>query len=283
MEFYEIDMGVSRVRKVLSGGLAWVIKHKLNLSRLLLISILAYLGIFSIWLDVSFLDHTQWIVRNTPKGRLWAQVLISMGPELAGIVMGVVTIDYLNERRQDAQLLRQLILQMGSSHNDVTDTAVRTLRSYGWLTDGSLQSADLVSANLKGEDLRDANLEEVDLKVAKLKGAHLDRANLKRARLNGARLEGAYLIGAHMERACLRAAKVNSVDLKGADLRDADLENVEGYTVPQLLQARCLTNATMPDGSKFEEWILRVREGEADPRARAEIDRHMREHKAGEE
>jgi hypothetical protein len=40
-----------------------------------------------------------------------------------------------------------------------------------------------------------------------------------------------------------------------------------------LFQAKILMGATMPDGSRFEQWILRLQELEIDPIARAEIDR----------
>ncbi len=46
-------------------------------------------------------------------------ILKNIGPEMAGIVIGVVTIDYLNERRQIEQLKQQLIRQMGSPIRDV--------------------------------------------------------------------------------------------------------------------------------------------------------------------
>ena len=112
--------------------------------------------------------------------------LINIGPELAGIIIGVATIDALNEWRQDEQLKKQLILQMGSRHNDVADTAFRALKSYGshgrlydgWLYDGSLCNAYLWRANLE-----EADLEEADLKGADLRSAILKKAWLKNAKL----------------------------------------------------------------------------------------------------
>lgn len=92
-----------------------------------------------------------------------AHALINIAPELAGIVIGVLTIDYLNERRQEEQLKSQLILQMASKHNDVTDTVVRQLRAKGWLTDGTLKGAELGWANLADADLQEANLENAKL------------------------------------------------------------------------------------------------------------------------
>ena len=53
-----------------------------------------------------------------PWGYWWA----TLGPELAGIVIGVVFVNSLNERRQTRQLKAQLIRQMGKS--PIKDVAV---------------------------------------------------------------------------------------------------------------------------------------------------------------
>jgi|CXWK01.1.fsa_nt_gi hypothetical protein len=178
------------------------------------------------------LNHHDRVIAHSEPWLWLTTALVSVGPELAGIVIGVVTIDYLNERRQDEQLKGQLILQLGSKHNDVTDTALRVLTARGWLYDGSLSDAFLVTANLSG-----AELEGADLSGANLWAANLSEANLLRVRLSG------------------------------AILRNANLSRARFWTIKQLEQVETLKGATMPDeiqlglnpqfpidGPTFEQW-----------------------------
>lgn len=145
-----------------------------------MVTIAIFFGL-AIW--AILLIHFRLVICYWEPCLLATTTLKSVGPELAGIVISVVTIDYLNKRRQDEQLKKQLILQMGSRHNDVTDTAIRALKSYGWLFDGSLKGARLEGANLQGVRLDDANLERALLFAANLGEAKLIRANLKKAHL----------------------------------------------------------------------------------------------------
>ena len=191
----------------------WARNIATNIFRLAIVLLFLGLAIWAITLNrygLVIANHEPW---------LWLTVaLVSMGPELAGIVIGVVTIDYLNERRQDEQLKEQLILQLGSTHNDVTDIALSTLKARGWLGDGSLIRAILWRANLGGAVLWGANLSEADLRGTNLSEADLRGANLSRANLWGANLSRANLWGANLSRANLREA-----DLSRANLREADL------------------------------------------------------------
>ena len=264
---------------------------------------LAFLGL-ALWgfcLDFVFIEP-QWIFINAPFGKFLAEILINIAPELVGIAIGVFAIDYSNKRRQDEQLKRQLILQMGSSHNDVTDTAVRILRSYGWLTDGTLKGAslsgsslgfgtNLASVNLYGVDMEgatllNANLEEADMREANLSRANLWNASLvntflggakleesklsgtdltnarlritkmKKADLFGANLTKAKLWGANLEDAILNATNLERAEFLGANLKGVNLGSAKNWTRKQLLQAKSLEGAIMPDGRLYEEWIL---------------------------
>lgn len=311
---------------------------KPNLFRILVILLFLGLAAWGLYLD-SFYGNSSWIITNNNLSKFLARTLITLGPELAGIVIGVVTIDYLNERRQDAQLLKQLVIQMQSSHNDVADTAIRTLKAYEWLMDGSLKGINLREANLVGADLKGAVLEGSDLYkanlenaalvsanlkntflvkanfknarllYANLKGARLMNAdlreadlrsaileeanmrevileraklsgNLKRAKLGGAKLQRADLSNAKLQHAYLRHANLAGANmweaiLRGADLSFANLEGAKNCLRIQLLQAKSLKGATMPNGMKFEEWNSKESEDQIDSRARAEIDRIM--------
>ena len=145
-------------------------KNKLLPTVLLTVIVMLAIGTWGLVLGARH-DAPHYAIADTQWGRDLGYFLVNLGPELAGIVIGVVVIDALNDWRQDNQLKEQLILQMSSKHNDVTDMAIRTLRARGWLEDESLKGANLSKANLYGADLFGANLIG-----AKLSGADLIEA-----------------------------------------------------------------------------------------------------------
>jgi hypothetical protein len=153
----------------------------------------------------------------------WGAALLNLGTELIGAVATYALFELIIENRTRHQAEQraleakkaQLIAQMGSGVNDVAVAATEELRRRGWLTDGSLKSADLSRANLEGADLRNADLG----------GANLFRANLTRAELWGANLEGTNLSSAN-----LRGAKVDFVTIA---------------------QAKSLSLTTMADGTRL--------------------------------
>jgi uncharacterized protein YjbI with pentapeptide repeats len=128
--------------------------------------------------------------------------------------------------------------------------------------------------NLSGVILSDANLIGVDLSVADLNNANLNHANLSSANLGRADLgdatlasaiitntfladavlSGTILIKANLTGANLTGANLTGADLTGADLTGADLTGAI-ITTPQLVQAKSLENAVMPDGKKFDPTI----------------------------
>jgi uncharacterized protein YjbI with pentapeptide repeats len=150
------------------------------------------------------------------------------------------------------------------------------------LREAELLWADLSEANLRGADLTGAILQKASLRSAELDanteiaskwhlvweiashgGAKRDLAgvDLSHAYLVDVDLSEADLSGANLEWAYLRAADLSRADLTGADLSEADLNrvnlrgaNLTGATVTdgQLLQARGLEGATLPDGSLHE-------------------------------
>ena len=150
-----------------------------------------------------------------------------VAPELIGIGITIILIDWAVERNQDRQLKGQLILQMGSRHNDVTATAISTLRARGWVKDGSLKGIWLRDANLKRTDLRYANLKRAVLEGANLKRADLSYANLKRAILEGANLQRVVLVYANLEDADLSEADMRWANLRRAILMWANLQEVD--------------------------------------------------------
>ncbi len=92
-------------------------------------------------------------------------------------------------------------------------------------------------------NLEKANLEGARLIEANLQGAYLFGADLQTASLSGADLQRANLIGANLQGAYLR-----EVDLQRANLQWADLIDAKNLEVEQLLEAKTLCEAKLPEG-----------------------------------
>lgn len=233
-----------------------------NLIRLGVVAFFAWLAYQALYLDFRFGDSI-WQLQQTPEQRFYYFVLTRIGPELAGIVIGLVVIDALNERRSRDQLREQLIRQMSSPHPDVSHTATEELRANLWHIDDHLEGHDfrdanlpkvnLIDANLKRANFARANLQEAslddaclqeaiffdaDLSNASLSFARLNGANLTQANLEGANLTHANLEGALLSLAQLTKANLESANLTGADLRAANLERAK-------LRNANLTNADL--------------------------------------
>ena len=156
------------------------------------------------------------------------------------------------------------------------------------LPKADLSRAALLGANLSGCLLRDATLTDATLQSADLRSADLQGADLSHAVLQGAFLSPATVPGfplakiptnltdADLSHAALQGADLSSADLTDAKLTDADLTDAKGWTTEQLIAARSLEGATMPDGQTlksdkmphrptFEEW-LKDKEGRGENR-----------------
>ena len=132
-----------------------------------------------------------------------------------------------------------------------------------------LQGATLIKANLTG-----AYMNSIDLRGATLAGAILRKANMERAKLQEAIINPAFLeeiepdnddIKRYLERGMdLKSAERYASPTKGIKLisitpKDTNMKkaNFEGSDVrPRwLTAAKTLEGATMPDGSKYEDWL----------------------------
>lgn len=155
------------------------------------------------------------------------------------------------DRRGKGTILRAL----GKAGLIEKDDAIVTLRA------ADLNQAELAEARLSGVDLREASLVG-----AKLDGAILTDANLGGAQMVGAQLVGAKLVNANLREAKLMAARLISAELDGADFAGADLTaaNLRDAIISdeQRLMAAELSGATMPDGTKYDDWAKRRAEDE---------------------
>ncbi len=133
---------------------------------------------------------------------------MSLSPQIAGIALTVLVLDYLGDKRAERAVRWQLMHEMGSHNNYTAVRAVYELGQRGWLMDGTLANAVLHHANLTGADLANANLCHAELQHADLARAELQNANLSEADLHGANLAEA-----NLQYANLRYANVTAVQL----------------------------------------------------------------------
>lgn len=156
----------------------------------------------------------------------WASFLLNffimLSPELAGIALTVLILDYLGEKRAERALRWQLLHEMGSHNNYIALRAVYELRQRGWLMDGTVENAILHHADLTEANLSNANLCHADLQYAHLVRAELQNANLSETDLHG-------------------------TNLAEANLQNANLLN-SNVTAEQLAQVYSLENAILPNG-----------------------------------
>lgn len=132
--------------------------------------------------------------------------------------------------------ITRLIQSLRSSDPHQVVRALEALQTGGWLKNGSLVGADLRQAHLREANLRQADLRRADLRGADLRYAVLSKANLQACRLSYAN--------------CYRS------DLRGANLEQATFYKTNLHAClldkMQLMKARALWGATMPDGSLYD-------------------------------
>ncbi|MGB5873647.1 MAG: pentapeptide repeat-containing protein [Bacteroidota bacterium] len=143
----------------------------------------------------------------------------------------------LNEFLEERGLSLRFLKEADLSRADLEDEDLRYL---------NLKEATLRGAVLDGSDLRYADLKEATLQGASLKNADLRHANLKEAKLSDARLEGADL-----RKANLKEAQLENADFDGCNLSDVDLHEASGLTLKQLISARTIRGANLPEGYRI--------------------------------
>lgn len=204
---------------------------KSNLIRIIAAFVFLILGAVSLWfIYTDFWLSSDWkgyTITKSPFGYFLLSSLVSLGPELAGIAIGVILIDFLNEKRQSKELQKQLLRQMSSKHNDVADAAINELAYYGWLVDGSMKNVNLLHAALESSNLYRANLAGSYIIDTNLKYAVLNEANLSNTHILGVSIEGAGLQDAKLSNAYLKVVNLKGSNLRNADFRGARLEAVD--------------------------------------------------------
>ncbi|MDX2759259.1 pentapeptide repeat-containing protein [Streptomyces europaeiscabiei] len=160
----------------------------------------------------------------------------SLASSLLGAAITIIFVDSFVRRGDRLRRTAQILSALRRGSDEAGAAAIAELKLNGWLTDGSLISADMSRASLLGADLESAVLNDVDLTHARLAGVSLFGAKLHRANLSEADLQGANLTLADLREANLYKADLRGADLDGADLRGAVLRG-------SLVDAEALTRA----------------------------------------
>lgn len=132
--------------------------------------------------------------------------------------------------------LVELIYKLRSPDNKRVMQAVEELRVRGWLQDGSLRAVPLCHVHMQGVDLLSADLSNIDFHQANFENADLSMANLANTKLT---------------RVNFQRANLSHTDISGADLYKANLKEARNLTDEQLIKAKRLYGAIMPDGETY--------------------------------
>ena len=153
----------------------------------------------------------------------------NISTELISIAITILLINYLYEVKEKLALKTRLIRELGSEDKGFTARALKEIKEFGWLTDGSLESCDLSLANLSGLDLSNAKLKGAIISKANLKGAILMNADLTNVDFSETDLANSILTGSTLSKtkfieADLYAANFNNTRIQTCDFLKANLE-----------------------------------------------------------
>jgi len=163
-------------------------------------------------------------------------------------------ISLTNAHLRDIDMNRAILIGINLSGADLRSSNL----SWSSMDNSILVNADLSGSNLEAILLRESNLAGAEFNNANLNFALLTNSNMYAADFDGAILTYAELINSDFTGAFMRYADLRGANLENANLTFADLSYANLYeanvTNEQLASALSLKNATMPDGTKYEEW-----------------------------
>ena len=169
----------------------------------------------------------------------------NVSSELISIVITVLVLDRLNERRQNAQELRRLTALMNSDENMITKIAVAELRARGWLENNSLKGSHFHEANLKKARLESVVMERCSFFRSNMEGAilsksnfnqsHFTLTNLRRASMSDTNFQDSSLANADLAFSTIVGCNLRKTNLAGVNLKNAvllDCQFDEGTILP---------------------------------------------------
>lgn len=203
--------------------------------------LLTYFSIYRVALFIIIIALAIWYFTRVTLKELWPNII----PELLSIAVTVFIIDTLYQKRSDDETKKILVGKMGSNKNDVATEAWMEIKARGWGFDGTLEGKFLLSANLDGNSFTGAAMRKIVLSFSSLRDTSWIETDLEGASLDHTDLSGAtlssYPDGRFIPEANLTDVSFFNSDLTGARVRPE-----------QLVKARSLSHAIMPDGSKYD-------------------------------
>jgi ABC-2 type transport system permease protein len=118
-----------------------------------------------------------------------------------------------------------------------------------YLHERKLIDDDFHVVNLKGADFHGCNLVGIDLSDTDMSGANFSNADMRNAKLTSSTLVSVNFNGTNLASADVRDTDLQNADISNANLAGADLAGAVGKSIEQLLPARSLAGARLPDGS----------------------------------
>lgn len=235
--------------------LHWSVREIIGYFKSRLVSILGILSLV-IGLMVLIPGPVPWLFPDSS----FPVFMRDIAPELVGIGVTVLLVDWASEQRADEHEKADLVSQLGSPDRAFAREAARRLRIKGWLYGTALNDADLNNvqlpnvdlsfANLRWAKLNDSNLEGANMQYCNLQEAQLENANLKDANLKGAQCQESQFGAANLQNAILRDANLSlsyllEADMQNANLRGANLQNAKMVRVN--LSRASLRDANLKD------------------------------------
>ena len=239
---------------------SWWKQIKQHLVTILVVAIILVIAVALIIVGYRF-DWTGFNGNNKSGKTLWDWLQL-LGVLAIPIVVGIGTAFFTRqqaktseanvENQQQEELLRtyfdkisELVLnsELSTNHNIESIVRARTLAAL-----------HILNATRKGivlqflHDLKLLQHVKRYLFLLDLSNTQLIRINLHKADLYKANLREADLREADLGEADLRGADLRGTDLRGTDLSAADLSGAT-VSIDQLLEAKSLQDAIMPDGS----------------------------------
>ena len=168
--------------------------------------------------------------------------------DLTGAKMARADLDLANMTESNVRDADMNLCSMNET--DLTGATMdRAILSGATMVEAILNKAQGENVALNGVNLERANLIESNLPYVNMERAILTGANLGWANLSKANLEKANLSEANLSGANLDEARLAGADFSGAFLFGTRL------SLKQLSTVKSLANATMPDGTKYEDWV----------------------------
>jgi ABC-2 type transport system permease protein len=143
-------------------------------------------------------------------------------------------------RATTTALTQKLLLQLNPEHK------VTLLR---YLHERKLIDDDFHVVNLQGADFHGCNLVGIDLSDTEMSGANFSNADMRNVKLTSSTLISVNFNDTDLTGADMRDTDWLNADINNANLAGADLAGSLGKSSKQLLPARSLAGARLPDGS----------------------------------